>query len=188
MFSVSKLVHVVAFFLQKGGGSMSKLKLMKLLYLSERESLLLFGFGIVSDKLCSLPSGPALVGTAELLSGSFASDELDGWIKHSGDHVVELKKSNVSVNDLDELSLSDLEILEKVWENCGKMDKWQIRDYVCHHCPEWSGDSVVPITFEELFLACGMNKDEACVVANEIKEEEYRHRMFNENCVLGGRK
>jgi uncharacterized phage-associated protein len=67
MFNEFKVTQIAAFFLPKEGGEMFLLKLMKLLYLSERESFARFECSISGDKFYSLPHGPVLSRTKELI-------------------------------------------------------------------------------------------------------------------------
>ena len=69
MFNEQKVAQMAAFFLnQTSEKQMSRLKLMKLLYLAERESVRYSGFSMSDDKFLSMPHGPVLSMTLELMS------------------------------------------------------------------------------------------------------------------------
>jgi uncharacterized phage-associated protein len=74
MFNERKVAQMAAFFLgQVQGGRMSHLKLMKLLYLAEREALRSLGLHLTGDHLVSMPHGPVLSMTLNLMDGNIES-------------------------------------------------------------------------------------------------------------------
>ncbi|MDQ5922001.1 MAG: hypothetical protein QG673_2060 [Pseudomonadota bacterium] len=184
MFNEFKITQIAAFFLQKEGGEMFLLKLMKLLYLSERESFARFECSISGDKFYSLPHGPVLSRTKELMDGEQKSSPngWSSWITDKANHKLGLKKNklNISIDKFNELSCSDLEVMEHIWDKYGHMNQWQIRDYTHKHCPEWKdpNGSALPITTEELLVAVGKNKEQIALIQEKIKEEEYLDSMF----------
>lgn len=107
---------MAAFFLQKEHGQMHLLKLMKLLYLADRESFIRFDCSISGDKYFSMRHGPVLSGTKELMNGDCQSMEngWSSWIDDKADHKLALTKSkqHTTTDDLDELSIANLEVLE----------------------------------------------------------------------------
>lgn len=73
LFDERKAAQAAAFLLHKAGGRLPLLKLMKLLYLSERESLQKYGDTITGDTFVSMPNGPVLSMTLNFING-FAKD------------------------------------------------------------------------------------------------------------------
>lgn len=63
IFSERKAAEAAAFLLLKGGGGLELLKLMKLMYLAERESFKKYGESITGDAFVSMQHGPVLSGT-----------------------------------------------------------------------------------------------------------------------------
>ncbi|MBR7244511.1 type II toxin-antitoxin system antitoxin SocA domain-containing protein, partial [Klebsiella pneumoniae] len=59
------------------------------------------------------------------------------WIRGAENYEVALKPMAVSVEDLDELSEADIEILDSIMAEFGHMSKYQIRDFTHDHCAEW---------------------------------------------------
>ena len=69
MFKEVKTAQVAAFFLAKAPGHrMPHLKLMKLLYLADRESMRETGYPMSWDRLVSMPHGPVLSTTLNLIN------------------------------------------------------------------------------------------------------------------------
>lgn len=176
-----KVTQMAAFFLQKRGGRMSHLKLMKLLYLADREALRLHGLSMSGDCLVSMPHGPVLSMTLNLMDGDVES-RLDGWeslISSKENHELGLK-AELSADAFDELSKADTDVLDVVWNQFGQLSRWEIRDYTHQHCPEWEDPrgSSKPIRFEKLFQALGRPADEAKRLAEHINEQQHIDGLF----------
>lgn len=181
MFNERKVAQMAAYLLAKDGGRYAHLKLMKLLYLADREAMDQFGFPITGDRTVSMPHGPVLSQTLSLINGEVLSraDGWDYWISDKDNHEVSVKRQ-FDRNDLDELSQFDIDVLESVWKEFGHMDKWQIRDYTHDHCPEWIDPegSSLPIPTERIFVALGKTREEALEFVADIDAEKSIRRLL----------
>lgn len=160
---------------------MSHLKLMKLLYLADRESMKCYGEPISFDCIVAMPHGPALSMTLNYMNGDIES-ERGGWndyISDKEDYEISLK-NEIETGDLDELSDADLEVLGSVWGQFGNMNRWEIRDYTHKNCPEWSdpNGSSFPIDYAKVFEALGYQKEQAEEFAESIRQEQNIEDMF----------
>ena len=177
MFSESRTAQMAAFFLDKTTEKkMPHLKLMKLLYLSDRESVQETGLPISWDLPVSMPHGPVLSLTLNLMNGDWESDTTDGWaswISGKENYEVGLVRS-VSRKALDKLSDFDLDVLESVWARFGEMDQWRIRDWTHDHCAEWQDPdgSSRPISPGEILRAVGYNDESEIRNIIRIIEEQ----------------
>ena len=160
---------------------MSKLKLMKLLYLAERESLRLYGMPMTGDKLVSMDHGPVLSKTLDLIRDMAIDAAEDGWnlwIMQKSVHDLQLK-GPVLDDDLDELSKADIDVLESVWQEFGHLDRWAVRDFT-HTLKEWvdpDGTSL-PIRYKDVFVACGYDEKQAMELSDHINDEKALDRIF----------
>ncbi|MBS1942228.1 MAG: SocA family protein, partial [Bacteroidetes bacterium] len=130
MFNERKVAQMAAFLLSKQDGRMPHLKLMKLLYLAERESLNHDAIPMSGDRLVSMEHGPVLSHTLNHMDGDIESSP-DGWgeyISSKENYELSLKKA-VTRRELEELSDADIAILDRLWGKFGHMSKWQIRDW-----------------------------------------------------------
>lgn len=181
MFDERKVAQTAAYFLHKRGGKMSHLKLMKLLYLADRESMRIYGEPISEDRFVSMDHGPVLSSTFNLMSGSVQSvpDGWEAWIADIQDHEVELRRE-VDPDGLVFLSEADLEILDNVWKDFGHMTRWQIRDYTHDHCPEWEdpNHSSRPLKPVRVFRALGRSPEEAKQLAADLEEKNQMDQLF----------
>lgn len=165
LFNEKRTAQAAAFLLHRAGGRLPLLKLMKLMYLAERESLCKFGEPITGDRLVSMPHGPVLSMTYEHMNGNLRSVEggWTTWVEDRAGHDLALRDLSMirtPEDDLLELSEDDLEVLEATWQKFGHMSKFALRDYTHGEgCPEWTDPhgSSAPIPLERLFTALGFS-------------------------------
>lgn len=182
MFNERKAAQMAAFFLgQLPGRRMSHLKLMKLLYLSDREAVRAFGWPISGDRLVSMPHGPVLSQTLNLMDGDVESQPggWEAWISDKENHELALRQP-LDVEALDELSPAEIDVLKAVWREFGAMDKWTIRDWTHKHCAEWKDPrgSSFPIQYDALARAVGFDDASARELAAQILAEQEIDRLF----------
>lgn len=182
MFNERKAAQAAAWFLRQAGGRMPHLKLMKLMYLADRAALDEFGFSLTGDRAVSMPHGPVLSMTLNLVNGDIESGEdgWESWISDRADHEVGLRERPAGQDELDQISAADVDILAQVWRQFGHMGKWQIRDYTHDHCPEWEDPegSSKPISFERIFTALGRSAEDAALLAERIAEQHRFGAVF----------
>lgn len=180
MFSEEKVAQMAAYLLLKRGGRMAYLKLIKLLYLANRECLVKHGRMMGEDALFSLPHGPVMSTTLDVIKGKTAGTGVgDYW-----DTLISTCKHDVLLKDavkdsdpddlLDELSLSDVKILDDIFAKYGHWDRYQLRDatHLKHVCPEWhdpNGSRLV-IDPTEIFTHEGKSQEEAENIVHNLKE------------------
>ncbi|MGL5292385.1 MAG: Panacea domain-containing protein [Aeromonas sp.] len=182
MFNEERVAQMAAFMLSKRGGQMAYLKLMKLLYLSDREAMSRFGESISGDLMVSMPHGPVLSQTLNLIrGGSEHQNGWDEWISDEANYEVSIRRDVSDRDDLDLLSDMDLEILNKVWNEFGHMTRYQIRDYTHEQCREWQDPrgSAYPIKEETLFMAVGKSPEVASAMAKHLREQRQLDEITN---------
>lgn len=182
MFNERKVAQMAAFFLgQTQEGRMSHLKLMKLLYLADREAVKRFGFPMSGDRMVSMPHGPVLSMTLNLMDGDVEScpGGWEHWISDKENHELSLRRP-LQIEALDELAPAELAVLRSVWQQFGAMGKWEIRDWTHRHCAEWQDPhgSSLPIPFERLARAVGYDEAAAQELAVQFQEEQEIDRLF----------
>ena len=170
-----KAAQAAALFLLKAGRSMLHLKLMKLLYIADRESYRRYGAPITGDEMVSMPHGPVLSRTLDLMKGA-APSAPDGWARYVcrvNQHAVTLADGVTGEISLDLLSRADHWVMDDVWERYGHMDQWELRD-LTHTFPEWQDPrgSSRPIERYTLFKALEMTDEQAEALAEQNEERE----------------
>ena len=180
MFNERKAAQMAAFFASKENGQIAVLKLVKLLYLADRQCLQQYNFPISGDCPVSMPHGPVLSATYTLIcEGSDTPNGWDAWISDRANHEVRASRE-FSRADLDELSDVELGVMDSVWQQFGGMDRWQIRDYTHEHCNEWKDPkgSSLAIEFADIFRALGRTPDVAQALAEQLQSERAADRFL----------
>lgn len=183
MFTPRKVAQMAAYFASRQGGKINILKLMKLLYLADRESMSRYGVPISFDRFVSMDQGPVLSQTLDLINGSYPqriAADWDEWISDRENHDVACNRE-VDRAGLDCLSDADIEVLDSVWRAFGAMNQWELRDYTHTHLLEWqdpSGSSI-PIAEVTILQRVGFSDVEAQELAEEIYAEHELDRVFS---------
>ncbi len=163
MFSEDRVPQMAAYFLQRSGGRMAYIKLIKLLYLADRTAMGKWGDSMSGDRFVSMDNGPVLSKTYALICGiqSYSKFGWNYWIKGEENYEVSVRRK-ADRDDLDELSEVDIEILEEVFEKFGSFERFALCDYTHDYCAEWEDPhgSSYPINPEDVFRALGKNEDQ----------------------------
>jgi uncharacterized phage-associated protein len=178
-FKARKAAQVAAFFAKAQGGTINVLKLVKLIYLADREFLNRYDATITNDRFVSMDHGPVNSMTLDYIDGcKLERDAWDVFITDRADYELGLVNPNLAIEDLDELSEAEIEVLEETWMTFGKMTKYQIRDYTHKNCPEWEDPkgSSAPIPFERILKFLG--KEHSSSLANRIESERALDAVF----------
>lgn len=179
LFNEKKLTEATIFFLlQTQHQNINILKLMKLLYLSERKSFEMFHTPIIGDSLVSMKNGPVLSLTLDRINhGSEKKTYWDKFISDRKDHDIALKVDTQieSDDDLLELSENDITVLRQVWFEFGSKSQWDLVDYTHDHCPEWRnpGSSMYPIQYQDLFNALGFSSELSNEIIDQLESQAY---------------
>ncbi len=168
MFNVQKITEMTTYLLSKCGNTEYHLKLMKLLYLAERKNYERYGNPMVDDKLVSMKYGPVLSNTLDLINGNEYSEIWDANIEAINNHRLMLRHNTLP--EFKSLTKSDRDILDSIWEEFGRMDRFTLCEWTHKHCPEWTDPkgSVLPIEEDKLLKALGYSDEDI----QAIKEEK----------------
>lgn len=175
-YNSRKAAQIAAFFTMREGGNIPVLKVVKLIYLAEREFMAAFDASMLRDQLVSMEHGPVSSITLNRING--AGDDGGKWAEFITDrsfHRISLAKADLTADDLDELSRAELRTLDKTWDQFGHMDQWEIRDYTHYHCPEWEDPdfSSNPIPYSRVFKFLGKENPE------ELERRILRERQID---------
>ncbi|HWF00026.1 MAG TPA: Panacea domain-containing protein [Caulobacteraceae bacterium] len=179
-FQSRKAEQIAAFFVARNGGEIEKLKLAKLQYLVEREFLRVHGRPVVYDELYSLPHGPICSASLNAIDGKLGADL--GWVqvRSNGRNSV-VGPTQVSRDELDEISDAELRVVEDVWARFGRKSAGQLRTWTHNptNCPEYTEVGTgtrLPIRYAEVLNAVGQTRVEDLV--SEITEFRHLEGMF----------
>jgi uncharacterized phage-associated protein len=176
-FKSRKAAQIAAFFALKSTvpnrGTIEKLKLIKLIYFSERESLGLHHLPMLFDEFYSLPHGPICSATLNGIDGKLDESDENIWgefIARNGNVVVAMKK--FTRENLDAISNAEIKILKFIWHRFGNMTASQLRNYSHENCPEYTevNDGRIPISYRQVMEALGFEKAGAALVDDKIRD------------------
>ncbi|MCY4011987.1 MAG: DUF433 domain-containing protein [Gammaproteobacteria bacterium] len=182
-------------FIRKANAPIGKLRLVKLMYLAEREAMLRYLLPIVEDDVCAMQRGMALSATWRLARGARSPMPTGDW----GGHIVQTDRGlsvrkGVSVQSLDGLSDDDLHVIQQVWDDYGAMSQDELVHDVHHKLPEWdvywnakgrrSGSVTIP--YSDLYQTiCGVDEAEARFLTEQYRSARDRW-IVSDPEILGG--
>ena len=167
MFSADKILQEIIYLLGLNGGRMNLLKLMKELYLIDREAIAERDTSVSGDTFFSMKHGPVLSLTLNMLNDLQAAGWND-WLesqpaKYYNDIIV---KKDI---ELSLLSEKDKEYISTISERFKNFDRFQLEDYTHKYLPEWHDPhgSSKKIRYRDIMRALGRSDEEI----REAKEE-----------------
>lgn len=179
-FNERKAAQLAAFLLTRAKGEMYVLKLMKLLYIVDREAFKELGHPVTYDCYVSMDNGPVLSRTYNLMNGmewdcagywtAMISDREDNKLRVSDDCEVAS----------DALSKAELAIADRVFEEFGRIPRFDLAR-MTHSFPEWQDPqgSSLPIPYESILQAVGYDNEEIADITSRLAQQEAADRLFN---------
>jgi len=151
------------------GGRMSYMKLIKLLYLADREALLRWGRPVTTDRYISMDHGPVLSKVLDLINEGQKPGVNSVW----ADYISEPSGYEVSLRNpafsKDELSPAEEILLGEVFEKYGRLSRWDLVDLL-HELPEWQDPNggAVPIGVADILRAGRKSPSEISAIEEEL--------------------
>ncbi|MEP6590272.1 MAG: Panacea domain-containing protein [Gemmatimonadota bacterium] len=176
-FREDKATQASALFLKLGSGRMNIVKLIKLLYLADRTSLIQWGRPLTFDTFFSLKNGPICSSTLNLINDRTLSEAPRYWRQF----ISERTENDVLLTqepENDQLSAAEESLIKETYERFGSMTEWQLVEYT-HRLPEWQnpGSSRLPILLRDILVPEGYSETEAEEIASEL---EYVSKIHSE--------
>lgn len=149
---------------------MSYMKLIKLLYLADREALARWGRTITTDSYVSMKHGPVLSQLLDLITEGPNPGEGDTvWTRHiSEPEHFEVSLKSDPAGDL--LSEAEDELLDEIYRKFGRLTRWQLVDFV-HTLPEWKDPkgSAFPLPIADILRAQHKPAEEIRAIEEDLK-------------------
>jgi len=166
-FNEAKATQAAAFFLKLRGGQMHYIKLIKLLYLADREALIRWGLPFTTDRHVSMDHGPVVSGILNLITEDRPKPV---WSKYISAPLGEYEVKLLGEAPTDLLSKAEESLMSEIFEKYGHRNRWDLIDNVMHKLPEWRNPcgSSVPITIREILEAEGEEDSDIRAVIKEI--------------------
>jgi uncharacterized phage-associated protein len=173
-FNLNKTIQAIGvLFREEHVNRMSYIRLIKLLYIAERESIKETGRPIIGDGVVAMDQGPVFSRVYDLVKGeAVGTDVWNGYLVKDHYHL-ELSRSP----DVGELSRYEIDKLRQVSKRHEDHDDWEVVN-VTHAFEEWRNNqppkgSSKRIPFEDIVKAVGREKDLAAIVEIETDGQAY---------------
>ncbi len=166
-FDEAKATQAAARFIALRGGQIHYLKLIKLLYIADREALLRWGIPITTDRYVSMDHGPVV---SRIYSMITEERPKPIWEKYISAPMGEYEVKLLAEAPDDKLSRAEEKLIEEVFQKYGHWSRWKLRDFV-HRFPEWKDPqgSSTPIHIKEILRAGGGNDDDIRAIIAELR-------------------
>jgi uncharacterized phage-associated protein len=178
LFNEAKATQAAGQFLRLRGGSMSYIKLIKLLYLADREALIRWGRPITTDRYISMDVGPVVSRIYDLIRnerspncvkiwGKFISDPEDFEVRLLGDP------------GSSELSPAEEQVIGEVFRQHGHDSRWAIVDY-SYGLPEWTcpDGGALPIEYSDILRAGHKTESEISAIEEDLESMALVERIL----------
>jgi len=152
-YNYKKAVQVLNHYALKQGGSINKMKALKLIYLADRYHLRKYGRLITNDTYFAMEYGPVPSAVKDIVERSIGLGKIES--KYSKKYIAQVGKyqfrSKESVDD-SVFSQSDIEALGIIWEKYGHYDQFELAE-LTHKYPEWKKHERSLNTFPRIQMA-----------------------------------
>lgn len=118
----------------RGTGRMHYLKLIKLMYLIDREALVRWGWSMTGDRYVSMEHGQVLSGTYDLIRDERLGESY--WKKFISPPLGEYEVQLINEPESTELSEAEHGLIDEIYGKFGRKNRWWLRDYT-HRLPEY---------------------------------------------------
>lgn len=179
-FNIGKATEAACLLLERAGGRMNIMKLVKLVYLLDRLSLDRRGIPVVGGDYLSMRNGPVTSEVLDLINEGRLYHESDSrWdecISDRENHEVALLR----VPDREQVSAAEVKLLEEIWATHGAKTQWELVEWCHDHCKEWISVSSgkAPISVERIGEALGKAADDITWLTREARELNRLHEIF----------
>ena len=181
-FDERKATEVSSLLLSLRGKRMHYMKLIKLLYLADREAILRWGIPITTDSYVSMDHGPVVSTIYDLIRR-----KIEGpiWARYISEPMGDNNKEVELIQDvrLSSLSRAEEKLVQEVFAKYGHWNRYRLRDYVLHKLPEWQDPegTSLPITVADILRAGGEDHAEIAAVERELNAVGVAERIFHRN-------
>lgn len=153
-FNLEKAVQAMAYFVSHLS-QIQKIKLVKMIYLADREHFIRTGAPITGDRQVAMRYGPVPSNTLDAINGVVnGADESVFAFLNVKNNTIKLHKSPGT----NALSADEIDTLKKILKEHGKKDPWALANET-HRLPEYCAcyieDTSTPISYSAIAKASG---------------------------------
>ena len=178
VFDEMKATQAACYLLSLNAGRMNHLKMIKLLYLADRQYITDWSNSITTDCYVSMDNGPVTSRIYDLIKDS-KTDNGSYWascIRTNGYDVFLMKEPG----EYDRLSPMEMEVIAEISNRFESASAWDVVKYCHENLAEWQNPagSSIPITIEDIVKVVKSDKDrDECIeemsLAASIQKNNY---------------
>jgi len=188
-FDVKKIVQIVNYLLKLNKDKINYTKLMKMLYISDKELLKQNDFTITGDQYYSLDNGPILSNVYDLIGDKHSDKNMqlywDTFFCKEG-YDVKLVHDNQLPGD--KISKAEKDVLDKIDKQFKKKSFGDLIDYTHDEklFPEvkWkeAGESSIELSIEDILKSIGRTEEEIKMIEEETNNQIEENNFLQECC------
>lgn len=183
-FNEKKTTQVAALFIEKEGRKISYMKLIKLLYLADREALLSWERSLSGDDYVSMENGPVLSRVLNIINYGKAPVRIKSLNAYWYEYISEPDNYEIElINNpgTDKLSKNEINLIDKIYDEFGEFDRWDLVE-ICHDIlPEWENveKTSKPITINKIFEVEQKPLEEIERIEEEVANINYAKELLS---------
>ncbi len=169
MFTNEKITQVAAYLLNKAGGRINYTAFLKLLYMADKKMLIEWNVPITYDNWYSMPHGPVLSNTYNLIRGN--NVDLSYWSDYIHTIGYDVEVQNQPGDDL--LSEAEEEVIASIFEEHGGKT-WKQLVAITHDFAEWDDPqgSSKTISYTQVLEIEGFSREKITEIIQNIEIEK----------------
>jgi Protein of unknown function (DUF4065) len=179
-FSLPKATEAACLLLEREGGAMNVLKLVKLVYLLDRLAIERVGVPVAGGTCFSMRNGPVNSALLDLINaGCLWGEKDDEWERHISDrrgHEVKLRRKP----RVRHLSPFEVRLVDEIYKAHGHRDQWALVKWCHKHCKEWMplDEGRTLIRLEEIGRAVGKTEKQRLRLKERAQADAQLERLF----------
>ena len=190
-FDPEKIIQIVDFLVARNSFALNYTKMIKLLYLADREALKEHDIVITGDKYCSMKSGPVLSEILDLVNGEHQDNKVqklwDSHFKTIGFDIIATTKKETGCDKLNDYEIS---LLTKIDEKFKDFDYGQMIKFI-HNKKEFpevrwkEADEMgtsLHLGIEDILMVFGRTGEEIEEIERETESLLEEHTYLSDSC------
>lgn len=174
-FNKQKATEAAALLMGMHGGRMSRIKLLKLLYLSDRKAFEMWERPITFDIYYSMPNGQVLSGVLDLINNKIIEPLWKKHIRQADEISVELIGKQIKVQ---KLSRAEIRLLEDIYSEFGHWNRFDLGKYT-KGLPEYKATTSSKLTKIDELLEYIFGEEDAKRVEKKLEEKAYLEKALS---------
>ena len=167
VFDEHRAAQAASILLERAGGSMEYIKLIKLLYLADRAALIETGSPITGDRYVSMKYGPVLSTVLDLIKQPNPRED-SIWHRYVQRRHFDAALVETAADD--QLADYDTDLLNSIFDSYGNWRPWAVVNHT-HSLPEWidPGETSIPIDPADILRYAGFDSFELGLAVDQAE-------------------